>query len=84
MKHGCVIWLTGLPSSGKTAVALSLASCLRDHGHSVEVLDGDEVRNSLSPDLGFSAEERQPHNNRVIYLSKLLLPSGINVLAPAI
>ena len=84
MKHSCVIWLTGLPSSGKTTIALGLASCLRDRGLPVEVLDGDEVRRSLSPDLGFSAEERQQHNRRVIYVSKLLLRNDINVIVPLI
>ena len=64
MNHGCVIWLTGLPSSGKTTIAFALASHLPNQGLPVEVLDGDEVRQSPSPDLGFSAEERQQANYR--------------------
>lgn len=84
MNNGCVIWLTGLPSSGKTTIALALASHLRNQRLPVEVLDGDEVRQSLSPDLGFSAEERQQHNQRVIYVSKLLSRHGIIVIVPLI
>ena len=76
MDHGCVIWLTGLPSSGKTTIALALASLLRNQGLPVEVLDGDEVRLSLRPDLGFSTGERQQHNRRVIYFSEFLLRNG--------
>lgn len=80
MNHGCVIWLTGLPSSGKTTIALALASLLRNQGLPVEVLDGDEVRLSLSPDLGFSAGERRQHNRRVIYVSQFLRRNGPSVI----
>ena len=84
MNPGCVIWLTGLPSSGKTTIALALAAHLRLQGLPVEILDGDEVRQSLSPDLGFSAEDRQQHNRRVIFVSKILLRNGLTVIVPLI
>ena len=84
MKQGCVIWLTGLPSSGKTTIADALALHLRGGGLAVEVLDGDEVRKSLSADLGFSAADRQQHNRRVIYVSKLLIRNGLIVIVPLI
>ena len=38
---GATIWLTGLPSAGKTTIAYELAGRLREDGHRVEVLDGD-------------------------------------------
>ena len=50
----------------------------------MEVLDGDEVRRSLSPDLGFSLEDRHLHNLRVIYVSKLLIRNGIIVITSLI
>ena len=50
----------------------------------MEVLDGDEVRKSLSADLGFSAADRQQHNRRVIYVSKLLIRNGLIVIVPLI
>ena len=84
MAYGFAIWLTGLPSSGKTTLALFLASSLRDQGLPVEVLDGDEVRQSLSADLGFSVKDRQEHARRVIYVSKLLISNGIIVIVPVI
>ncbi len=84
MSDGCAIWLTGLPASGKTTIALALAGRLRALGHSVETLDGDEIRLGLSADLGFSAEDRQQHNRRVIFVSKLLVRNGIIVLIPLI
>jgi adenylylsulfate kinase len=84
MNTGCVIWLTGLPSSGKTTLAENLAQLLRDADLPVEVLDGDEVRRTISADLGFSARDRREHAIRVVYLSKLLIRNGINVIVPLI
>lgn len=84
MAHGFVVWLTGLPSSGKTTLGIALAASLTEQGLCVEVLDGDELRQSLSADLGFSPEDRQEHARRVIYLSKRLIHNGIVVIVPLI
>ena len=84
MMEGCVVWLTGLPCSGKTTISIALAEMLRGLGLRVEVLDGDEVRRSLSAGLGYSAEDRQEHNRRVIYVSKLLMRNGVVVIVPLI
>lgn len=46
-----VLWLTGLSGAGKSTLATHLATLLRAHGRLVEVLDGDEVRQRLPPDL---------------------------------
>lgn len=82
--NGMVIWLTGLSASGKSTIANALAEELKSQGHRVEILDGDEVRAYLSPDLGFSKEERELHNRRVIYISKLLSRNGVIVIVPLI
>ena len=84
MSVGHVIWLTGLPASGKTTIAEALVQRLQDQGIQVETLDGDEIRRGLSADLGFSAEDRQQHNRRIIFVSKLLIRNGITVLIPLI
>src|SRR6266567_1226169 len=55
---GATVWLTGLPSAGKTTIAFALAQRLRDAGRAVEVLDGDAVRAILSPELGYSRTDR--------------------------
>lgn len=76
-ERGFVLWFTGLPSSGKTTLARAMADKLRDFGIKVELLDGDEVRRSLSPDLGFSKKDREIHAQRVAYLCRLLSRNGI-------
>ena len=77
MKLGCVVWLTGLPGSGKTTIARLVERHIRKLGLPVEVLDGDEVRKSLSPELGFSKQDREAHARRVVYISNLLCRNGV-------
>jgi adenylylsulfate kinase len=72
-----VIWLTGLPGSGKTTIAKSLHPKLKESGFKVEILDGDIVRKELSPELGFTKQDRETHARRVVYLAKLLSRNGI-------
>ena len=80
MRKGFGVWLTGLPSSGKTTIARALEKILREKGLNVEVLDGDEVRRNLSPDLGFTKENRESHAKRVAYVTKLLVRNGVAVI----
>src|SRR5919108_3391786 len=75
--HSPVIWLTGLPGSGKTTIAKALYPKLKELGFKVELLDGDIVRKELSPELGFTKQDREIHARRVVYLCKLLSRNGI-------
>jgi len=85
MTNGFVIWLTGLSGSGKTTIARELETYLVNNSHrNVEILDGDVVRRNLSPDLGFSKEERNQHNRRVIWISKILARNGVVVIVSLI
>ena len=52
-----VIWFTGLSGSGKTTIAIELKKELEDRGKSVEIIDGDVVRETLHKHLGFSRED---------------------------
>lgn len=79
-----VIWLTGLSASGKTTIALQLATKLREHDFKVELLDGDAIRNELSADLGFSRQDRREQIRRVVYLCKLLSKNGITCIVSVI
>src|SRR5439155_11550469 len=63
--QGKTIWLTGLPSAGKSTIAEIVAARLRARGERVEVLDGDVVRQYLSKGLGFSKEDRDENIRRI-------------------
>ena len=78
---GFTLWFTGLPCSGKSVLADSVADDLRKRGMKVERLDGDIVRKSLTRDLGFSEEDRNMNIERVTFVAKLLTRNGVAVLA---
>jgi adenylylsulfate kinase len=79
-----VIWLTGLPSSGKTTIGSGLVMRLKDFGMNVDLLDGDSIRLELSPDLGFTKQDRDMHAKRVVYLCKLLSRNKISSIVSLI
>ena len=81
---GFVIWITGLPGSGKTTIAQRLLRELKTKELPVELFDGDEVRRNLSKGLGFSKEDRDTHNKRIIYVCKLLTRNGVNAIVSLI
>ncbi|NGO68825.1 adenylyl-sulfate kinase [Streptomyces boncukensis] len=81
---GATVWLTGLPSAGKTTIALALAERLRGAGRAVEVLDGDEIRTFLSAGLGFSRSDRDANVQRIGFVAELLASHGVTVLVPVI
>ncbi|MFH0516044.1 adenylyl-sulfate kinase [Streptomyces sp. M41] len=81
---GATVWLTGLPSAGKTTIAHELAGRLRADGHRVEVLDGDEIREFISAGLGFSRADRHANVQRIGFLADLLARNGVKTLVPVI
>jgi adenylylsulfate kinase len=82
--RGGTVWLTGLPSAGKSTLAAAVAASLRAGGRAVEVLDGDEVRRQLAGELGFSRRDRDLNVARIGYLAELLARNGVLVLVAAI
>ncbi|MGI0041640.1 MAG: adenylyl-sulfate kinase, partial [Nitrosopumilaceae archaeon] len=78
-----VLWMTGLPCSGKTTIIRKLQETIPN----LAVLDGDELREWLSP-KDFSKEGRDEHNKKVAHLAKLLLkhkvPVGVSLVSPYI
>jgi adenylylsulfate kinase len=81
---GATVWLTGLPSAGKTTLATALAARLRAAGHPVEILDGDAVRPVLSPELGYSRADRDANVARIGWVAALLARHGVLVLASVV
>ena len=78
------VWLTGLPSAGKSTIARALEKRLLDAGRPVEVLDGDVVRTHLTKDLGYSREDRRENVLRIGFVANLLSRNGVTVLCPVI
>ncbi|MFI9274124.1 adenylyl-sulfate kinase [Kitasatospora sp. NPDC052896] len=81
---GATVWLTGLPSAGKSSVATELSVRLRASGRRVEILDGDEIRTLLSADLGFSRADRETNVRRIGMVAEVLARNGVIVLVPVI
>jgi bifunctional enzyme CysN/CysC len=76
---GKVIWLTGLPGSGKSTIADAAVRRLHALGVHTFVLDGDNVRTGLNKDLGFTAEDRAENVRRVAEVAKLMREAGLVV-----
>ena len=74
--RGATVWLTGLPSSGKSTIAAVLERRLVAAGHPAYFLDGDNLRHGLSGDLGFSPEDRRENIRRVAHVARLMADSG--------
>ncbi len=78
----CTIWMTGLPASGKSTLAVALEKELWARSVHAYVLDGDNIRHGLNKDLGFSPEDRNENIRRIGEVAKLFTTAGvINVTA---
>jgi adenylyl-sulfate kinase len=85
MKHqGFTLWFTGLSGAGKSTLSACLLERFQERGAKVELLDGDEVRAALSPNLGFSHEDRDTQVRRLGFVSKLLSRNGVISIVAAI
>jgi bifunctional enzyme CysN/CysC len=81
---GGVFWLTGLPSAGKSTVAMAVQRMLFDRGRHVYVLDGDTLRTTLNVDLGFSEEDRSENVRRTAAVAAALADAGLVVICALI
>jgi adenylyl-sulfate kinase len=81
---GLAIWFTGLSGAGKTTLCRALADSLRTRGATVEVLDGDEMRLSLTAGLGYTREDREENIRRIASLAEQLVAQQKIVLVAAI
>ena len=80
-QKGALIWLTGLPSSGKSTIAFTTEHALIERGRMAYVLDGDNIRHGLNKNLGFSAEDRAENIRRIGEVGKLFADAGIITLS---
>jgi len=71
------ILLTGLTGAGKTTIAHALERKLFASGRAVAVLDGRQMRQGISRDLGFSYGERSENLRRAIEVARLMNEAGL-------
>jgi len=83
-QRGVAVWFTGFSGAGKSTIADALTEKLKSEGYQLEVLDGDEIRENLTKDLGFSKEDRDTNIRRIGFVAKLLARNGVIVLVPVI
>ena len=57
-RRSCCYWLTGLPSAGKTTLARCIHKMFCNQSVSSFVLDGDDLRQGLNSDLGYTPADR--------------------------
>lgn len=81
--RGLVVWLTGLPSAGKSTLARAVAERLRPRGVAVALLDGDEVRSALRPEPGYAPADRDAFYATLAGLAALLARQGLVAIVAA-
>ncbi len=82
--RGGVFWLTGLPSAGKSTIAMAVQRMLFERGRHVYVLDGDTLRTGLNIDLGFSEEDRAENVRRTAAVAGVFADAGFAVITALI
>lgn len=79
-----IIHLAGMPAVGKTTVANALVKKLHKLGMPTEVLDGDDVRRTYFPELGFDQHAREENARRTFALARMMAKHGVTVVVALI
>jgi len=83
MTPAFAVWITGLPASGKSAIAHALAGELASRGVDAAVLESDALRRVLTPHATYSEEERETFYRSMTYIGSLLVSHGVPVIFDA-
>ena len=76
-----VVWLTGLPGAGKSSIANLVEQRLYALGRHTVLLDGSNLRQGISKDLGFTPADRAENNRRAAEIAQLMTGAGLIVIA---
>ena len=76
-QKGIVIWMCGLSGSGKTTIAIELEKILNAQGKLTQILDGDNIREGINKNLGFSDGDRLENIRRIAEVAKLFCSCGV-------
>ena len=79
-----VIWFIGKSAAGKTYIGRKLYDALSVNYANIVFLDGDQLRNAISKDLGHSKKDRYISEERRSRLSKLISDQGVHVIVSGI
>ncbi len=82
-KMAWAIWITGLPSCGKTTIAIKTREMLEERKVKVKILQLDEIRRVLTPNPKYTEEERDIVYASLAYMAKLLTEASVNVIIDA-
>jgi len=82
-RRGFAVWITGMPSSGKSSVTRELVHELNELGVPVLVLESDEIRAILTPEATYSPAERDRFYRTLVLIGALATRNGINVIFDA-
>lgn len=80
----CVLWFTGLSGAGKSTTATALQTTLQELGCNTYLLDGDQLRQGLCKDLGFSEQDREENSRRIGEVALLMVDAGLLVICATI
>jgi adenylylsulfate kinase len=83
MNQAFAVWLTGLPASGKSAIAKELSAKLKETGLVVEVLESDAVRRYLTPEPSYERKERDFFYRALAFFGSRLVKHGVPVVFDA-
>jgi adenylylsulfate kinase len=83
MTSAFAIWITGLPSSGKSTITRALVRALADRGVDAAVLESDALREVLTPKPTYAEAERQTFYRSMAYIGALLVSHGVPVIFDA-
>ena len=81
---GIFVQMTGLSGAGKSTIAKAVQQSMQGKGYKVEVIDGDEYREGLCKDLGFSKEDRNTNIRRLGFVGKVLSRNDVITIMSAI
>lgn len=80
---GWCVWVTGLPSSGKSVVSQALLEKLKAKGVTAQILSSDMLRKVVTPKPSYMLEERDMVYATLVFIAKLLTENGVNVIIDA-
>ncbi|UCD35441.1 MAG: adenylyl-sulfate kinase [Nitrospiraceae bacterium] len=79
MPASTVIWITGLPGSGKSTVALAL----KKRAPRSVIIRMDDLRKIVTPEPTYSADEREYVYRALVYTAKTVAEQDLDVIIDA-